>query len=191
MAPTGVIPTPTLNVSQEISRADIVVGYGRSILEAMSCGLPAYVHEHSGSDGWVTASNYAILEADGFAGSALRPYPNTATLRDDFGDYSPDHGRVGQDLIRMHHDLKIIAAQLIQHISGMGVRPVEYDPKALNAIARLMENHGRAEERAEKYRVEAKAAATLWKLVNLPARLAYKIRRRTQRIRHKFRKPVY
>jgi hypothetical protein len=38
--------------------ADIVVGYGRSILEAIACGV-AYVHEHSGSDGWVTAENYA------------------------------------------------------------------------------------------------------------------------------------
>ena len=44
-------------VPEEMCEADIIVGYGRTILEAMACGRPAYVHEHSGSDGWVTADS--------------------------------------------------------------------------------------------------------------------------------------
>ena len=68
-------PDPTMTVAKEMCEADIIVGYGRTILEAMACGRPAYVHEHSGSDGWVTANSYVQLEADGFAGTVLRPTP--------------------------------------------------------------------------------------------------------------------
>ena len=55
-------PNPIAAVGEEMARADIVVGYGRSILEAMACGRPASVHEHCGSDGWVTAESYERME---------------------------------------------------------------------------------------------------------------------------------
>ena len=38
--------------------ADIVVGYGRSVLEAMAMGRAAYVWDHAGGDGWVTPETY-------------------------------------------------------------------------------------------------------------------------------------
>ncbi|MGO4686151.1 hypothetical protein [Hyphomicrobium sp. 2TAF46] len=178
-------PTPTLDVAKAIAQVDIVVGYGRSILEAMSCGRPAYVHEHSGSDGWVTAANYTKLEANGFAGSALRAHPDMATLRADFANYSPDYGRIGQDLVRMHHDAKMVAADLVQRISALASPSVVYDASALYGLRRLVESHARAEERAEKYRTEAKAAVALWKIVNLPARLMYKAKRRAHMLRRR------
>jgi len=180
-------PTPTLGVAEAIAQVDIVVGYGRSILEAMSCGRPAYVHEHSGSDGWVTAASYTKLEADGFSGSALRTHPDMATLRADLASYSPDYGRIGQDLVRMHHDAKMVAADLVQRIAALASPSVEFDASALYGLRRLVESHARAEERAEKYRTEAKAAVALWKVVNLPARLMYKAKRRAQKLRRKLR----
>ena len=51
-----------------LAAVEIVIGYGRSILEAMASGRAAYVYDHHGGDGWVTAETYAALEADGFAG---------------------------------------------------------------------------------------------------------------------------
>jgi hypothetical protein len=176
-------PTPTLHVAEAMARVDIVVGYGRSILEAMSCARPAYVHEHSGSDGWVTAANYAELEADGFAGSALRTHPDMTTLRADFARYSPHYGRVGQDLVRMHHDAKMVAADLVQRIAALAALPITYDATALYGLKRLIESHTRAEERAEKYRREAKAGVALLKIVKLPSRLMYKAKRRVQKFR--------
>ena len=68
-------PYPSLGVAEEMAKADIVVGYGRSIVEAMACGRPAYVHEHSGSDGWVTSASYEAMESDGFSGAAVRLLP--------------------------------------------------------------------------------------------------------------------
>src|SRR5262249_31127676 len=51
----------------EINQADIVIGHGRSIVEAMACGRAAFVYDHVGGDGWVTPHNYDTLEALNFA----------------------------------------------------------------------------------------------------------------------------
>jgi hypothetical protein len=154
-------PSPTMNVAEVIARADIVVGYGRSILEAMACGRPAFVHEHSGSDGWVTAKSYAALEADGFAGTTLRVHPDIVMLRADFAAYDPDLGRVGQDLVRMHHDSRMIAADLVCRITALVAPPVAHDTIALFGLKRLVESHMRAEAKAEQYRIEAKATIAI------------------------------
>ena len=105
-------PHPTTNVAQEMADADIVVGYGRSILEAMACGRPAYIHEHCGSDGWVTADAYERMEADGFSGAATRLTPSVETLRRDFLAYDPSLGRLGHDLAR-RHDARLVVAELV------------------------------------------------------------------------------
>jgi hypothetical protein len=175
------IPAPTINPEEAMARADIVVGYGRSILEAMACGRPAYVHEHSGSDGWVTAENYARLEADGFAGTAGRAHPDIAMLRADFASYSPDLGLVGHDLIRMHHDARLVAAEIIQKIAALAPPPtLEVD--GLSGLKRLAESHMRAEAKAERYLAEAGAAMRLRKIVGLPASLFRKARRRVRKL---------
>ena len=61
--------TVMANPAEAISRADIVIGYGRSVLEAMAGGRAAYVFDYLGGDGWVTAETYPMLERDGFTGS--------------------------------------------------------------------------------------------------------------------------
>lgn len=152
-------PTPSLNVAETISAADIVVGYGRSILEAMACGRPAYVHEHSGSDGWVTADSYQALEAHGFAGGALRSHPDEQELRADLARYSPELGRVGQDLVRRHHDSKLVAAAIIDQVSTPVGKTFLYDPQALQGLQQLTDSLMRAEHKAEAYRMELKGLA--------------------------------
>lgn len=88
---------------QAIAAADIVVGYGRSILEAMAMGKAAYVWERAGGDGWVTPEAYPGMEADGFAGNATAELIDADRLRSDLAAYTPDLGLFGQDLVRTHH----------------------------------------------------------------------------------------
>jgi hypothetical protein len=152
-------PQPTTAVAEEMAKADIVVGYGRSILEAMACGRPAYIHDHSGSDGWVTAESYARMEADGFAGTSARRTPDLDQLRADFECYDPALGRVGQDLIRMHHDAGAVTAAIVVLIERLGRPAYRQDPMALYALRNLAESQLRTELRAEGYRSEAKLLA--------------------------------
>ena len=89
---------PTLHPEDDIAAADIVVGKGRAILEAMSCGRPAYVFDAYGSDGWVTADTYPAIEADSIGGQALPEVIDAARLRDDLAAYDPAMGHVNRTL---------------------------------------------------------------------------------------------
>jgi hypothetical protein len=147
-------PEPTMTVAEEMCEADIIVGYGRTILEAMACGRPAYVYEHSGSDGWVTAESYARLEADGFAGTALRPTPTIDQLREDFLRYDPALGQVGQDFARAQHDARQVIAQLVAFVDRLGPPSQQHDPFAMRALCNLAESRIRADFSIDECRSE-------------------------------------
>jgi hypothetical protein len=143
-------------VPEAIAEADIVVGYGRSILEAMSCGRPAYVHDHSGSEGWVTPDSYPLLEAGGFAVASVRMPPGAEELRADLAAYRPEWGLAGHDIARAHHDARDHAAEVVGLIEGMGPGQPIGEPSAVRAMAQLAESQLRAELAAEHYRKESK-----------------------------------
>ena len=156
-------PEPTMEVVSTIGEADIVVGIGRCILEAMACGRPAYVHDHAGSDGWVTEENYEALESDGFSGAALRAAPDVATLRADLDLYDPHLGRVGQDLVRRHHHARIHTADLMTMIKSRRKVSVAPDTDALQAVKVMQAYFVRADLDAERYRVQEMVTATTYK----------------------------
>ncbi len=54
-----------------LNEVDIVFGKARVIVEAMATGRAAYVFDHNGGDGWVTAASYPRLAADNFGGQSL------------------------------------------------------------------------------------------------------------------------
>ena len=85
--------TPVLQPQDDIARADIVVGKGRAVLDAMSCGRPAYVYDVYGADGWVTPDTYDAIEADAIAGQALPGVVDADRLRADLAAYDPTWAR--------------------------------------------------------------------------------------------------
>jgi hypothetical protein len=95
--------TTTLTPEFVIGDADIVVGSGRSILEAMACGRAAYVLGRGDGDGWVTGDRYAALERDGFSGLAFGEPIDAARLRHDLSAYAPEMGTVNRALVVQHH----------------------------------------------------------------------------------------
>ena len=86
-----------------IAGADLVIGYGRSILEAMACGRPAFVFEHTGVDGWVTPDSYPALERDGFTGMALGKQADPGLVRAEIEAYQPGSGVINYHLAWTHH----------------------------------------------------------------------------------------
>ena len=75
-------------VEDAIGAADVVVGYGRAILEAMACGRAAYVLDRNGGDGWVTPESYPALEADGFAGTGTDTTVTAARFAEDLDAFA-------------------------------------------------------------------------------------------------------
>ena len=128
-------------------RAEIVIGYGRSILEAMAAGRAAYVYDHHGGDGWVTTASYPALEADGFAGRGELTI-DEARLTADLTDYSASMGPVNRDLIVANHRANVHAHELVALIEPLG--PTSRPRLPHEEMARLvrMEWQGRVEVQA-------------------------------------------
>lgn len=148
--------TQTLDVPKAIAEVDVVVGYGRSALEAMACGRPTYVHDHSGSEGWITPESYARMEAGGFALAAVRPPPDIDQQRADIRAYRPEWGLAGHDIARVRHDARDHAAELVALIDRLGPGRASDAPSTMRAVELLAESQLRAELMAEHYRIESK-----------------------------------
>jgi hypothetical protein len=123
----------TTDPREAMHGVEIVIGYGRSILEGMACGRAAYVYDWNGGDGWITAESYPRIEADGIAGRGGETTIDGERLRADLGAYSPAMGPVNHDLVIGHHRANVHAQQLIELLGRLGA------PRGSNAEAPLQE----------------------------------------------------
>lgn len=128
--------------------AEIVIGYGRSILEAMACGRAAYVYDWNGGDGWITADSYAAIEADGIAGRSARVIIDPARISEDLRRYRPTMGPVNHDLIIAHHRASVHAHELLAQFARL-VLPKKRPRQQLQEMARLIRLEWRASAEAQ------------------------------------------
>lgn len=131
------------DVRPEIAGAEIVIGYGRSILEGMAMGRAAYVYDWKGGDGWVTADTYPAIEADGIAGGAEVETVDIAGLAEDLRGYSASMGPLNQDLIVKHHRANVHAQELVALFERLAEPPARA-PAPLQEMARLVRLEWRA-----------------------------------------------
>jgi len=110
----GTPTTVSLHPEKDIADADIVVGKGRAVLDAMSCGRAAYVYDAFGTDGWVTPSVYPLMEADAFAGQAQTRVVDAEQLGRDLDDYRPLMGQANRELVMNHHQARAHAERLVE-----------------------------------------------------------------------------
>jgi len=138
----------SLTPEQEINLVDIVIGEGRTIVEAMACGRAAFVYGQMGGDGWVTPETYPELEAINFAGataddSLVAPEDLTARLR----EYRASMGSANRDLARLHHSASRHTEQLVELFERLTPgRPPADAP--LRELARMARAQWQAESRA-------------------------------------------
>jgi hypothetical protein len=142
----------TFEPEREIVRGDIVVGHGRSLLEGMACARASYVLDDRGGDGWITPDRYAVLEADGFTGSAFDEVVDSERLARDLRAYRPEMGLANRDLILRHHNAASHVSELARLLKRVASRRTR--PDAVDEIARLSLSQWRAEGRAAELRVE-------------------------------------
>ena len=145
---------------EAIAAADIVVGYGRSVLEGMAMGKAAYVWERGGGDGWVTPDTYPALEADGFSGAATDDLIDGERLRADLAAYTPELGACGYDLVRMHHSATKHAEAFVRLLGGEEEVPERPSPAPpadgdlLETLALAVRAEARAANRANGIELE-------------------------------------
>ena len=140
----GVNGRPTPQPELAIAEADVVIGLGRGILEAMAAGRAAYVFGPVGGDGWVTPEAYPALEADGFSGRANGRIIDGPALTRDLGLWREDMGESNRDLAHAHHAAPEHALRLVELARSLGA-PGWLEPEAALEAARL----ARLEQQAE------------------------------------------
>lgn len=150
---TGRHGVADLRPELRIREADLVVGYGRSLLEGMACGRAAYVLDEYGGDGWVTPDRYHALEADGFAASAYETPLDLERLSDDLRGYDRTMGLDNRELVRRNHNALEHAADLVALIKRH--LPRRATPASdLTEVARLTRSQWEADSRVADLRVE-------------------------------------
>jgi hypothetical protein len=150
-----------------MAEADIVIGYGRSILEAMALGRAAYVYDWAGGDGWVTAESYPAIEANGFAGRR-EPIVDRERLVRDLRAYSSAMGPVNRDLISAHHRANVHTQELVE-LARRTADPPGEQRAPLDEMARLVRQEWRA--RAEVHGLLGELAGLRRRVAELEGRL--------------------
>lgn len=110
----GAKSSPTAHPEAAIADADIVIGLGRTALEAMAAGRATYVYGAMSGDGWVTPESYPALEADGFAGLSNGRAIDADELAADLKRWRPEMGEANRDLAYTHHAIRPHAIELVR-----------------------------------------------------------------------------
>jgi hypothetical protein len=143
--------------SGAIAEADVVIGYGRSVLEAMACGRPAYVCDHAGADGWVTEASYPALERDGFTGMASGTGADPDRLASDLAAYDPGSGVANYHLVWQHHAAGDHARRLAELFADAAGQPPHRTDGA-RELARVVRSQWNADWRAQELGRDLEAA---------------------------------
>jgi len=130
----GIHTAPETAVEHAIADADLVIGLGRCVVEAMAGRRAAYVYGLGGGDGWVTAARYAALEADGFGGTATGDVIDGARLRAELSAWEPGMGAVNRQLAEAH-DAARHAQELVAALEAVGTPSAP--PADAEELARL------------------------------------------------------
>lgn len=137
-----------------LNRGDIVFGKARVIHEAMACGRAAYVFDHNGVEGWVTAESYPVLVRDNFGGQSRALALDEERLAADLTRYGPGMGPVNRDLIVANHSATKHAAALAKVLMRVAPRSQPVDAP-LRELARLVRLYHRADSKAFGLHVQA------------------------------------
>jgi len=155
-----------------IADADLVIGYGRSVVEGMAGGRAAYVLDHEGGDGWVTPESWAAYASGAFAGRSTDRVVDLRLLREDLGRYEAAMGLANRDLAVLHHGARQHAKALVSILRELGA--ADPLPAPIDEMARLARLAWRSESRAQELirelseTKEAQDAllAEMWKRIN-------------------------
>ncbi len=151
----GVVERACADAEIEIAPdADLVIGRGLTILEAMASGRAAYVCGEEGGDGWVTPERYELLEGDGFSGRAEVSATDFERLRRDLDDYDPAMGPANRELA-LAHSARDHAQELVSVFDALAPRRDPVDAP-LRELARLVRIEAATARRADAAAAEAR-----------------------------------
>lgn len=101
------------NVAETINEADLVITWGRGILEAMACGRPAISYNKRKGAGYITPEVYIENRTYNLGGIRSRYTFNLEELMGEIEKYDPEDGMINRELVMKYHDSRQIVSQLL------------------------------------------------------------------------------
>lgn len=135
--------TEAADARERMLTSEIVIGIGRTVLEAMAMGRATMVLDQATTGGWVTTETYPHLEADGFTGLQSPPASSVDRMLD---EYTPALGVAARRLAVRHHSAQRHATRLVeiyQSATGVPTRATH-----MHSVVVLMEERLHWEQRA-------------------------------------------
>ena len=122
------LKTETVVPEVLIQEADVVVGFGRSLIEAMGCGRVVVsgdnrTHYMDGfhGGGMVTPDNFDVLKRDSFTGRTSGQKNFTPeTLTEEFRRYHPEYGQLLRERIYGEFNVSVMVDRYLQLAKEMG-----------------------------------------------------------------------
>lgn len=122
------LKTETVFPEVLIQEADVVVGFGRSLVEAMGCGRVVVsgdnrTHYMDGfrGGGMVTPDNFDVLKRDSFTGRTSGQKEFTPeTLAEEFRQYRPEYGQLLRERVCGEFNISATVERYLQLAKEMG-----------------------------------------------------------------------
>lgn len=117
---------PTFDIAAEINKADLVVGLGRSVYDAMACGRPGVIFDsrpYMGvkGDGYLCPDKFREYVRYNCSGRYSNSVYNTGELAAEILQYDPRHGPLLRNIAVEQLDVRKMAAQMITAGSKLGL----------------------------------------------------------------------
>jgi hypothetical protein len=100
-------------IESHMEWADLVIGLGRTALEAMAMKRAVLVYDYSGSDGMVTPRSFDILRRCNFSGRTYRGQYTLALLKRELRHYNPADAPLLHGRILSEHAIETVADRYV------------------------------------------------------------------------------
>jgi hypothetical protein len=102
-------------IEDEINNSDLVVSWGRGILEGMSCGRAVVSFEKMMGDGYITPENYLESRKDNFCGYlSKKVFTTPDDLASELSKYDPGCAQINRNLILKYHNVSNGVDQILK-----------------------------------------------------------------------------
>lgn len=106
------------NVSENMQQADLVVTWGRGVLEAAACGRPVISYDLELGDGYLTPSRFLDSRERNFSGYECRYTMGVTELCDALAQYNPADGTALAEIVATDHDVVVQANELVSYCAA-------------------------------------------------------------------------